>query len=156
MSRSLLATLALLVGMAAFSGGVWLSTKKARSLESHSHRELEWLRHEFGLGDEQFRRVAELHLAFMPRCDALCDEIMAKGDELSRMVLASGGVTPEIERALDEAGRLHVRARQEVLDHLYAVSGEMPTPQAERYVRMMLPLIIDTPYAGYPGEDLRP
>ena len=95
---------------------------------------LDWLQTEFHLSDAEFRRVSELHGAYLPACRERCAVIDAKSAEVRDLLVKSGAVTPEVERALADAARLRGECQTAMLRHFVEVSRAMPPEQGKRYL----------------------
>jgi len=104
--------------------------------------ELEWMRHELNLTEEQFAKAAELHLAYRPTCEALCNRVMASSDGIKRLVDGGSQVTPELATALREHAALHVECQTAMLTHLYKTAAQLSPEQAKNYLDAMLPHVI--------------
>lgn len=136
--------LALLLAGTAFCGYRWLAGREERA-----DGEMEWLRREFNLSDEQFARVAALHEAYRPKCDALCAAVVEAHTKLDATIDESRKVTPAVAAALKDVARVEEDCHLAMLAHLYAVSAEMSPPSARRYLAMMKPRIIQSPETFY-------
>ncbi|MFZ2281070.1 MAG: hypothetical protein WAW39_24940 [Prosthecobacter sp.] len=112
---------------------------------------LEWLRHEFGLSNEQFTKVSELHLAYRPICENLCMKVMASHAKVKRLVGGGTQVSPDLISALKEHAELHVESQTAMLSHLYRTASCMTPEQARHYLDAMLPQVIEM---GMEPEDM--
>ena len=110
------------------------STSFARSLQKSDQPELAWLQQEFKLNDAEFKRVSELHAAYLPRCRAMCLQIDAQNTELQKLLANATNTTPEIESSLAEAARLRSECQTMMLRHFFQVSQTMPPEQSRRYL----------------------
>jgi hypothetical protein len=99
-----------------------------------STSELAWLKHEFYLSDAEFRRISDLHNAYLSGCRERCAKIDAKNAELRAQIAQANAVTPEVERALAEAARLRGECQAAMLRHFVEVSRAMPPEQGRRYL----------------------
>ena len=99
-----------------------------------STSELAWLKHEFHLSDAEFRRISDLHNAYLPGCRERCAKIDAKSAELRAQIAQANAVTPEIERALAEVARLRGECQAAMLRHFVEVSHAMPPEQGRSYL----------------------
>ena len=95
-------------------------TAQARRANAAEHPELVWLKREFGLSQQEFARIRNLHEAYLPDCARMCAKIEAANTELEALVLKTNQVTP---RNFGEA----FRHRQD--------SPGMPNPDAESLLR---------------------
>lgn len=126
--------LGLVVAAAAY-GCVYLACiSSARSLQRSDKPELAWLKEEFNLSDAEFKRVSELHAAYLPQCRAMCREIDAQNTELQRLLAGATNVTAEIGKALTETARLRAECQRMMLHHFFQVSQTMPPEQGRRYL----------------------
>lgn len=150
----------LLVGMAGFDvirqqrKSAW-NERMAAHEDGSQLPELEWLRHEFALSDEQFEKVSELHLVYRPVCEELCMRIMTSHQKVKRLVGGGTQVSPELIAALEEHAELHVKSQAAMLAHLYKTANCMNQKQAKRYLEIMLPQVIEMamePEAGSHGH----
>ena len=109
-------------------------TSSARSLQQSNKPELAWLKEEFKLSDTEFKRVAELHAAYLPQCAEMCRQIDAQNQRLKELLVATNQITPEIEAAISESSRLRAECQRNMLNHFYDVSRTMPQEQGRRYL----------------------
>jgi N-glycosylase/DNA lyase len=124
----------LAVAAAAYGCVYFVCTLSARSLERSSKPELAWLKKEFNLSDAEFKRVAELHAAYLPQCAEMCRQIDAQNQRLKELLTATNQMTTEIEAAVVESSRLRGECQSNMLKHFYEVSRTMPPEQGRRYL----------------------
>lgn len=105
--------------------------------------ELEWLRREFQLTEEQFAKASELHFAYRPTCESLCEKVLASRGRIAQLVGTEGHVTPELEAALREQATLRVECQTAMLTHLYQTAACLSPDQAKAYLEAMLPEVMD-------------
>ncbi len=110
------------------------STSSARSLQQSDKPELAWLKEEFKLSDGNFKRVSELHAAYLPQCRDMCQEIDAHNVKLQTLLSGATNMTPEITAALTESSRLRSECQSMMVRHFFQVSQTMPNEQGRRYV----------------------
>lgn len=134
----LLLPLGLLAGALAFGAAFWLRTQPQRQAAATPGAELEWLRREFRLSDDVFRRVSELHRNYQPTCAELCRRIADQNRRLREAVARTNAMTDEIRELVTATGRARDDCRQAMLTHLYAVAREMPAEAGNRYIQSML------------------
>lgn len=124
-----------LVVVAAAYGCVYLAcTSPARSLERSDRPELAWLKDEFKLSEPEFKRVSELHAAYLPQCREMCRKIDAQDAQLQKLLANATNPTPEIDAALAQAAQLRAQCQQMMLRHFFEVSQTMPPEQGRRYL----------------------
>jgi hypothetical protein len=109
--------------------------------------ELEWVRKEFALNDEEFARVRALHLRYRPKCVEMCDRIREVHDRISATARTHGEMSPELEDAIEEHARVHAECQQAMLEHLYETAAVLEEAQGRRYLDAMLPYALDFKYS---------
>jgi hypothetical protein len=135
MKRGLLILMfGLIAAAVAYSCIYFVCTSSARSLQQSEKPELAWLKEEFKLSDAEFKRVAELHTAYLPQCREMCREIDAHDGKLQALLSGATSVTPEITAALTESSRLRSECQAMMLRHFFQVSQTMPSEQGRRYL----------------------
>jgi hypothetical protein len=130
----LILVLGLVAAMAAYGCIYFVCTSSTRSLVQSSQPELAWLRNEFNLNDAEFKRVSELHAAYLPQCREMCRKIDAQNAQLQKLLATATNATPEIDAALEEAGKIHSECQSMMLRHFFQVSQTMPPEQGHRYL----------------------
>ena len=104
---------------------------------SQSPPELEWLKTEYQLSNDQFARICAIHNAYMPGCAEMCREIKEKNAKIQTLIAATNTVSPEIERYLKELADLRLHCQLMMLRHFYEISKTMPPAQGHRYLAEM-------------------
>jgi hypothetical protein len=131
---TLILCLGLIVAAAAYACVYFACTSPARQLQQSARPELAWLKEEFKLSDAEFKRVSELHDAYLPQCRETCRSIDAQNVELQKLLAAATNMTPEIERALANASRLRAECQTMMFRHFFQVSQTMPPDEGRRYL----------------------
>ena len=103
-------------------------------MEQSKAPELLWLKQEFHLSDAEFKRISEMHEAYLTGCAERCRLIDQKNQEVARLLAATNNITPEIKKALNDAALLRADCQQKMLQHFYDVSRTMPPDQGQRYL----------------------
>ena len=135
MKRGLLILVFGLVAAAAAYGCVYIAcTSSARNLQRSDQPELAWLKNEFNLSDGEFRRVSELHQAYLPQCQEMCRQIKAQNEQVEKILGGATNVTPQVDAALAESARLRSECQGMMLRHFFQVSQTMPPEQGARYL----------------------
>jgi hypothetical protein len=135
MKRGILILVLGLVAAAAAYGCVYAAcTSFVRILQRSETPELAWLKEEFNLSDAEFKRVSDLHAAYLPHCRERCRQIDAQNVELQKHLAGATNATPEIDLALAESGRLRSECQRMMLHHFFQVSQKMPPEQGHRYL----------------------
>jgi len=126
--------LGLAAAAAAYACVYFVCTSSARNLQRSSQPELAWLKQEFHLSDSEFKRISELHAAYLPQCAEMCLEVDAQNQRLRALLAATNQMTAEIESAITESARLRGQCQRNMLEHFYEVSRTMPPEQGRRYL----------------------
>src|SRR5258708_20047175 len=82
----------------------FFATRDLRQMAAAPSGELEWLRREFHLSDDQFRKVEGLQSVYMPVCNEMCQRIMEANSKLDRLLSENREVTPPVQGAIRETG----------------------------------------------------
>ena len=111
-----------------------MGTAKPRAMMQSPQPELAWLKHEFNLGDAEFKQISELHAGYLPQCMERCRRIDELNDKLSNSLASATQVTPELEKLLSERAQMRATCQAEMLKHFFEVSRTMPPEQGKRYL----------------------
>ena len=130
----LILVLGLLAAAAAYGCIYFVCMSPVRSLQQSDKPELAWLKEEFKLSDAEFKRVSELHAAYLPQCRDMCREIDAQNVKLQTLLSGATNMTPEITAALTETARLRSECQSMMLRHFFQVSQTMPPEEGRRYL----------------------
>jgi hypothetical protein len=130
----LILLLGLAVAAAAYGCVYFFCTSSAHNLERSGQPELAWLKEEFKLSDSEFRRISELHTAYLPQCAEMCRQVDAQNQRLKALLAATNQMTTEIESAIAESSRLRGECQRNMLKHFYEVSRTMPPEEGRRYL----------------------
>ena len=109
-------------------------TVHARTLRNEASPELSWLKHEFDIGNAEFKRITELHAAYLPECKEMCEKIDRENGRLSSLLSNSTNITKEIEETLESTARLRAECQTMMLNHFFEVSKTMSPEQGKRYL----------------------
>ncbi len=131
---ALILVLGLLAAAAAYGCIYFVCMSPVRSLQKSDKPELAWLKEEFKLSDAEFKRVSELHAAYLPQCRDMCREIDAQNVKLQTLLSSATNMTPEITAALTETARLRSECQSMMLRHFFQVSQTMPPEEGRRYL----------------------
>jgi Heavy-metal resistance len=126
--------LGVVAGAVAYGCIYFACTASARNLQRSDKPELAWLKGEFNLSDAEFKRISELHEAYLPQCRDMCRQIDAQNVHLEKLLADATNVTPEIDAALAEAARMRAECQRMMLRHFFQVSHTMPPEQGRRYL----------------------
>lgn len=118
----------------AYAGCYFGITAPHRAMVNSEAPELEWLKIKFKLDDAEFKRISEMHEAYMPRCEEMCRLVRAKNDELKASLARTNTVTSEIETKLAQIAELRTSCQKMMLEHFFKVSRAMPPEQGKRYL----------------------
>ena len=139
----------LFAAVAGFKASQWQSQSAHQRAMSGDGKnrlpELQWLRRELKLSDEQFAAVASAHEAYRPTCEELCVRVMASHAKIKQLADVSRPVSPQLEDALKEHALLHVECQTAMLNHLHKTAALMRPEQARHYLDALLPQVIELP-----------
>jgi hypothetical protein len=124
----------LAVAALAYCGVYYAGTADCCQMAKADAPELAWLKQEFHLTDAEFKRITEMHEAYLSGCAERCRRIDQKNQDLARLLAATNAITPEIEKALSESALLRADCQKKMLQHFYDVSRTMPSDQGKRYL----------------------
>jgi len=96
--------------------------------------ELAWLKVEFNLSDAEFKRIADLHKAYLPDCAQMCRRIAAKNEEMRVLLRQTNSPVAAVEGKLSEAAELRLECQKRMFRHFVEVSQAMPPAQGKRYL----------------------
>ena len=130
----LILALGLVVAALAYCCVYLMGTATPRALMRSAQPELAWLKHEFNVSDSELSRISKLHGAYLSQCKEHCRQIENLNNKLTKAIGSAAQVTPEIEKLLDERGRMRTECQAEMLKHFFAVSQTMPPEQGKRYL----------------------
>ena len=130
----LILVLGLVAAVAAYGCVYFACMSSARALQQSDKPELAWLKEEFNLSDADFKRVSELHAAYLPQCRDICREIDGHNVKLQTLLSDATNMTPEISVALTESARLRSKCQTMMLRHFFQASQTMPPEQGRRYL----------------------
>ena len=135
MKRGLLIlTLGLVGAVVAFCCVYRMGTATPRALRQSAQPELAWLKHEFNLGDAEFKRISVLHAGYLPQCQERCRRVDELNDKLTNALATATHVTPDIETLLKERAQMRATCQSEMLKHFFEVIRTMPPEQGQRYL----------------------
>ena len=130
----LILVVGLALAAAAYGCAYFVCTSSVRNLERSGKPELAWLKEEFSVSDAEFKRIADLHAAYLPQCAEMCRKIDAQNQQLRNLLAATNQITPQIQAAIEETSRLRAECQSNMLRHFYEVSRTMPPEQGRRYL----------------------
>ncbi len=105
--------------------------------------ELRWVRSELKLSDEQFKKVAQLHVDYRPECVKMCHRISQAHEQIEELAKTARGMTPELDTVLREHAAIHLECQQTMLGHIYRTAAVMDKHQAEKYLEKVLPYALN-------------
>ena len=73
----------------------------------------------------------------------MCARISQTDAGAADLIRSHQMVTSEIREALSEGDRLRTECRLKMLEHCYEVATAMPEEKREKYIEMILPVILD-------------
>lgn len=103
----------------------------------------EWIGKRLGLKGEALDAFTQAHNRYAATCAEMCVRIRASDEQLSRLIMANDKVTPEIEAAIAASDALSNECRRNMLAHFYEVAAMLEPARREKYLQLVLPLIVD-------------
>lgn len=98
--------------------------------------ELQWLRARFRLDATQFEHIQQLHIAYRPKCQVLCQRIQ----EAERVLMeAVNDPQKDTMMALKKRAKVQLECQQAMLAHVRETAACMSPPQAREYLDTVLP-----------------
>lgn len=143
--------LAVLCGAIAFWATRNHMTERRHDVLLDDLPELEWVKKEFQLNDQQFAKVRELHIGYRPKCAEMCRRISEAHDKLKATVQTHDAMSPELEKAIEDHARVHGECQRAMLAHLYKTAGVLDDEQRRRYLEAMLPYAMDFKFSEPKG-----
>jgi hypothetical protein len=156
MIRHIIIVILSLALLASVYGGVYrFVTADAEMAMAADRPELEWLRREYSLNDQQFEEIQARHEKHDVLCRELCRELVESQKKLNAAIVASPEMGGEVQAALAEWTAQRERCREAALRHMYDISVVMEPEQASEYrQRIYRKLIVPgrMPHIGEDGE----
>jgi hypothetical protein len=131
---TLILLIGLVLGTGGFAAAYYVKTASCRDMMREPQPELAWLKKEFNLSETEFKRVVELHEAYLPQCGERCRKIEEQNQRLEALLAKSSEVTPEVQEMIAERARMRAACETEMLKHFVQVSHTMPPQQGQRYL----------------------
>jgi hypothetical protein len=129
--------LLLLVVAAAIGFSVPVTLQALRCDAGKHYSELEWLKQEFSISQEDFGRVQQLHHEHQARCRVLCENLLAARRELSAQIAQDHEVTPLVQECLRKVAEAETACRTSILSHACNVMQFMPPAEGQRYLELV-------------------
>lgn len=138
MRRAFFILLAMFLGgVAVFFIGHRVAASWTLQHMAKSTDDLEWLRMEYRLSDDEMARVRRLHEGYRVTCSNYCALIEIRKQELQAALNAGDGGQKTVETKLAEIGQLRAQCQAAMLRHFCEVSQVMPPEQGRRYLAEM-------------------
>lgn len=144
---------ALVAGLCGFYLVQRRHTASIAALAGTSGDDLQWIRTEFRLNDEQFAAVKKLHDDYAVVCAGHCADIAGANNRLKKLT-ATHAAPAELEAARREVAALEDVCNTATRAHIRRVAAVMPPDQGGRYVALVEPHLAHSPHDGSRG--LRP
>ena len=101
--------------------------------------ELNWLRQWLRLDEEQMQKVKNLHLAYLPKCEVLCQRVCLSNEHILALTAQSTSVDTRMRSAMDERAKLAVECQQALLQHVFQTAACLRPDQSRKYLDLMVP-----------------
>jgi hypothetical protein len=149
MKRGLIVlVIAMAAGVAAFC---WMHASKSaghHTVMMDALPELAWVKSELKPDDAQFAKISELHTAYRPQCEAMCARITAAQDKVDALIRMNPDITPELDQAIRAHMQIEAECRRAMLQHIFQTAKTLDRDKAERYLKEVLPLAMDSKPTG--------
>lgn len=132
-----------------------MMTTDAAEVMAADRPELEWLRREYSLSDQQFSEIKARHEQHDVICRELCMGLVDAQKRLEATVVKFPEMGAEVDAALADWEAQRELCRKAALRHMYDVSAVMAPEQAAAYrLRIYSKLIVPgrMPHVGADGE----
>lgn len=103
----------------------------------------EWIGKQLGLRGDRLEAFTNAHNRYAIHCAEMCVRIKASDQKLATLILSHRTVTPEIEAAIARSDALRNECRRSMLAHFYEVTALLDPAQAEAYLQLVMPLIVN-------------
>ena len=140
---TIVVVLAVICGACAFWATRSHMTEKGHDVMLDDLPELEWVKREFQLNDEQFAKVRELHIGYRPKCEEMCRRISEARDKLKATVQTHDTMSPVLGKAISDHARVKGECQRSMLMHLYETAAVLDDEQGRRYLEAMIPYTMD-------------
>jgi hypothetical protein len=104
---------------------------------------LQWLRKEYHLPDDAYVKIAALHREYFVRCDEMCASI--KRARRPQVFRDRGQMSQSQASQLRKEKAVCENCLENMVHHLRDVAALMPEPQGARFLRDILPEVINPP-----------
>jgi hypothetical protein len=87
----------------------------------------------------------------------MCEALRASEARVTRLIPAENRMTPEVTAALNRSNEIVLECQHRMLEHFYAVAGEMPPAAGKRYLSLMTPMAAhpEQGWVNHPRSKLR-
>jgi len=114
-----------------------------------------WLRSEFKLSDDQYRKVAQLHQDYGAICGDHCRAIQQANLELEAAQRATPADPEKIKAAERRQQEMKAICERSLEAHVREVAACMPEKEGQRYLAMVLSRIGNYDHSGPPDLSLK-
>ena len=111
-----------------------------------------WLKAEYGLDEDTFRKVSDLHAAYFRECEQRCHQLETLDNQLLKDAVMARELLPKVEEELAKEDALCHDCRQAMLKHLYAVAQLMPETAGQRFLAEMTAILLPAAVHGERGS----
>lgn len=116
----------------------WAVSKSNQLSSGHGNQSgLVWLKMEFGLNDAEFEALKKANEGFMPRCEAMCLELVKARQRLASLIDNDAEIG-ELEATYARIKEIEQRCYRMTLAHIHEVSQLMKPEEGTRYRKKMI------------------
>lgn len=112
-----------------------------------------WIKHEYHLNPEQFKKIEQLHAQYSGTCDEHCRNIQMAMKARDELLTATPRNETAITAANEHISSLSTHCEATLKRHLEQVAALMSPEDGSRYLATMIPLLERFNHSGAP--DLR-
>ena len=105
-----------------------------------------WLKKEFSPSASQMAKIKDIRAQYDEECRRMCERIAGSDLKLRALIVSSKEVTPGIREAIADTDAVRTACRLAMLEHFYKIADELPASQREKYLKVVLPVVL------HPGE----
>ena len=128
----------ILVAFVAYLAVFQLGTSKYQITKIQEKPELVWLKTEFGLSDDEYNRISDLHNAYLPKCEEMCMLVAGKNALLRQLMHSPEAKEEQRNQVIEEVAQLRADCQTMMLKHFYHVSQGMNPEARDKYLEWVL------------------
>ena len=100
---------------------------------------LAWMQRDYALSDDEFVKVCDLHDAYLPKCDAMCQQMAAATARLTEALKVNPTMNDEAQAALRDYEAARAGCQRDTLQHVLDTAAVMKPQAGRAFVQKVLP-----------------